>query len=75
MKGITLLILVSAMAIFAAVIYAALQVKSAVDSTKVINVTQVMYESPVGQAFAPFAPVIIIVFGIVCFIVFMIKRL
>ena len=73
MKLPTLLIIVFVMVLFGAVVYTGLQVKNAVDSTKVINASQVMYESPVGQAFAPWAPVILIVFGISCFLVFMVK--
>jgi hypothetical protein len=75
MKGITLLVLFFVVVVLAAVGYAAMQVKSAVDSTKIVNATDIMYTSPIGQAFAPFAPVILIVFGIVCIVVFMVKRL
>jgi Na+/H+ antiporter NhaC len=75
MKIGTVFVIAFVVIIFAAVAYTALQVKSAVDSTKTINATKVMYESPIGQAFAPFAPVILITFGVVCFLVFMVKKL
>ena len=73
MKAITIIILGLAAVMIAAVVWTAMQVKSAVDDIHIINASKIMYESPVGQVFSPFAPVILIVFGIVCFLVFMVK--
>jgi H+/Cl- antiporter ClcA len=74
MRAITIFLLVFAAIIVVAVGFTAIMVKDAIAGTPVINATEVLYESPIGKVFSPLAPVILIVFGIVCLIIFMIKK-
>lgn len=75
MKAITIFLFVFAAIIVVAVGFTAMTVTEAIAGTPVINATQVLYDSPAGKVFSPFAPVILIAFGAACIILFMVKKL